>query len=538
MSAPIRLETGERARCLLSDPGFLSEWQHLAALDAKNTWFQEPFFCGAWYAAYAAVADPLLVLTDGAEGLGGIMPLARLADGQVVHAGAHQCEYQGWVATPAQQQEFALGAVRAVFDTVAPSRWTWKSVAPGAQLDWLEDTEQGSLAGPRRRTRVASPLLDVHNEAFLHERTRKRLKNYWNRLRRRGMRYERLVDRERAAAVLGRLAGWVDLRQGAGKDVLPFGQDPFKLDFHERLLERPDEVWMSVLWLEGQPLAAHLGPRIGNELALGIQGYDPAESRVSPGLILLLEMAADLAQSGGQFLDLTPGGDDFKDRFASDHRDVDGFVLYGSRARRLAVRTATDAKVHLRTALARVGTDPAKVRKALHGITNVTGPRSVALRRIELDLGDLEFDETVEAIAGPESLERLLVRRAASTGAAEGSALLSIAMGRWAAGWRPVATVDDAGDLDMLIWLQPAAGKPRVPAGIPGMNDGEAPPDGTLVIRGDAPGGRAPAGNAAARLRAAVETVGVSADRVWLIIDLQSASRWPQGASGCQAMAS
>ena len=94
----IRLHTGPAAAQRLADPDFIRAWGELAHKDPKQTALQEPPFVTTWYRAYQQRYRPLLCLAHDAAGqVAGVMPLALGPGGEIVHAGAHQAEYHGWI---------------------------------------------------------------------------------------------------------------------------------------------------------------------------------------------------------------------------------------------------------------------------------------------------------------------------------------------------------------------------------------------------------------------------------------------------------
>jgi len=520
MKLRTRVHRGDEALRLLDDQEFVAEWRALAALDPKNTWFQEPTFAGAWYAAYAHRHEPLLVTgwQDGA--LAGLMPLARVGDG-LAHAGAHQCEYQGWVAAPEADAAFGRLAVEAAMQ-VCPGRWEWRNTAPGIPAHWIEEPgARGALA-----TAVESPLLDVDDSEFIAARMKGRLRSYRNRLERRGMRYERFVDAGGARDFLPRLERWCDLRQAAAHGSVPFALDSAKTDFHARLLAHPEEVWLSVLWLGEMPVAAHLGPFAGGELAMGVQGYDPREGKLSVGTILMFEMAADIGAAGGAVLDLTPGGDAWKERYASRHRTLHHVVLFGSRSATLAEQARRRAVAGARAAVRTVAGEPAALRQRVAVRSAEPAVATHDLLRTDLPApGDRAVTTT-----DIDRVQSLLIDHAVRCGPETTRDMLSLALRRMSQGWIPVASAD--GDvLSALLWLAPDGfavdlsdpGAPRL------RGDGKGNvPEGTCVVIADAAGGVAPDADAGQILAATVSAAESAADRLLVITDTGSRQlrRW------------
>ena len=428
--------TGEPAERFMDDPGANADWSALAAADAKHTWFQEPFFCRTWYDVYRAQMAPVLVLArDGAE-LRGVAPLARSrSDGALFHAGGHQCEYQGWVADPSIDAVFPLEALRALRGAGVTGRWTWPILAPGAPLDWVEDIAPSGLGGVLVSD-FESPMLDVHDEAFLKARMKGRLKTKSNQLRKRGAVYVRESDPEAAVETMKRLARWCDLRQGAARASMPFTADPKKLEFHLRLARDTEQVWMCALKIDGEPIAAHFGPRCGGELNINLPSYNPRESKSSPGLVLLAEMAQDLRAQGGVEVDLTPGHEDYKSRFATRWRKVTEIDIRASRAEATALSLKTNARRRVAGALRAVGVEPLDgiaAAKALLGRKSAEGPPPPT--------GEI-FAATAESLARATPLstveaEDAMLSEARELTLEDAQQTLSAASRLWSEGWRP-----------------------------------------------------------------------------------------------------
>ena len=67
------------------------------------------------------------------------------------------------------------------------------------------------------------------------------------------------------------------------------------MPFHRTGVAMSDRVVLHALRLDDRYLAVHVGDLEGDRFFMGMQGHDPAESRLSPGTILLYELAKELA---------------------------------------------------------------------------------------------------------------------------------------------------------------------------------------------------------------------------------------------------
>ncbi len=240
----IRLHIGPAAAQRLADPDFIHAWGELAHEDPKQTALQEPPFVTTWYTAYQQRYRPLLCLAyDAAGQLAGVMPLALGPDGEVVHAGAHQAEYHGWICQPSIEGRFPAACLLQLQRELDLGTWAWRWLPPGAPVAWLrspELAEHGIAA--RIQEEQDSPLWDLQDERRLKKLLKnKSLKIKRNRYRKgSGLRLERITDRQQAQAVFPALVDQCDFRQGAIHGVRPFADDDRKLAFYlDRLASPP-----------------------------------------------------------------------------------------------------------------------------------------------------------------------------------------------------------------------------------------------------------------------------------------------------------
>ncbi|MBK0400426.1 GNAT family N-acetyltransferase [Limibaculum sp. M0105] len=344
----IAIATGEHGRALLADADFLAAWGELAALDPKFTLLQEPPFVRAWFRAYAEVYAPVIVTARGHGGaLAALMPLAlRKRDGKLTHAGAEQAEYHGWIARPAEDAAFPLHALAALRREIPFGSWQWRWGPPGTPLDWTGDpalARAGLHVAVERRN---SPVLDLRDGDKLKKLlSNKSLRAKMNRYRKAGgYRFERIRDPGQACDLMAEIARQCDFRQEAINGVRPFADDPCKAAFFVERMQDPDAVHFTVLWNGERPLAFHIGGCDGRTCLLGLSTFGPADSRNSPGSLLLVELARMLCEEGFEQLDLTPGTDPYKQRFATSEQELARLTVLGTRAAALRSRATTAVK--------------------------------------------------------------------------------------------------------------------------------------------------------------------------------------------------
>ncbi|WP_170151473.1 GNAT family N-acetyltransferase [Microvirga subterranea] len=263
----------------------------------------------------------MLIQKDQA-GLVGLLPLAiEKPSGLIVHVGAHQAEYQVWLATEENANSFIESALDALAAAYPGRRLELQYLPPGSPVGWCEPSRRWGKRALLQEKKL--PLLALGPGSAVEESLRKKSnKSRINRLRKLGpLELIRIQTREQLSAVIDTIADYCDFRQGAINSTLPFRDDPFKKEFCLRLIERPETTHASVLMLGNKIVAANIGLLNRASVSLGIVVHSPFLAEHSPGKILILLLAQELGKQGFSDLDLTPGGDLYKDRSA-DHYDT------------------------------------------------------------------------------------------------------------------------------------------------------------------------------------------------------------------------
>lgn len=370
---------GTEADDLLRDDRFRAEWRHLAEDCPWATAFQGPDFGYAWYLSYRKRYEPLLVMERTGDGtLAGLLPLAiGCADPrELVLAGAWQAEYHAWISAPGIGDRFPAHAMQWLRGAFPSSVLTFRYLPPGTPLGWLADR---ALAPAHELTAFPRPLLRIgprpEAENFLKNKT---TRNQLNRLTKLGpVAFQRLTGAEQLDVILDQLIRFYDFRQAAVHGVEPFRTDPAKRPFHLRMMATPGLLHATVLTVGDRMIAAHLGIASTREVHLGILGHDPFLAKCSPGKFLIHFLAGQMQAEGYEQMDLTPGGDPYKDRFADHHDEVMVLTLFpgsATRERHVARRRLARAGRRL---LEAVHVKPERA-KALGAQLSRAGPRRVA----------------------------------------------------------------------------------------------------------------------------------------------------------------
>lgn len=363
---PLRVELteGPEAESLLASPEFQAAWDALAAACPWATVFQRRGFASIWMDVYGGLFIPVVVTgTDETGRLAALMVFAAAPDRRRLSVvGAHQNEYQAWLALPVHGETFmpqCLDALRAAFPSAS---LTLMNVPPATPLGWTRDG--GAWAGRVRVEKLSRALRDLggDDKGFLKKKGNK---SRLRQLARRGeVKFERVTDRAAYLRLLDELIPIHDLRQGAVHGVLPFGDDARKRLFHERLFDLPGFLYVTSLRSGGTLVAAQLGVADGTTLSVGPHSYAPEFARQSPGKLQMHLLASQLAEDGFTTLDLTPGPG-WKDRFATRQDEVSIVRVFFRAADRLRYdllrrRDALAKKVALR-----LGWTPDRVREVL-----------------------------------------------------------------------------------------------------------------------------------------------------------------------------
>jgi CelD/BcsL family acetyltransferase involved in cellulose biosynthesis len=374
-SLRVDLLAGEHARALLGDPAFVDGWRQLLDASPDTPPFPGPQFCLAWYAAYAATWEPLLlvgVLGDGA--CVAVWPLARhRSEPTVVHAGSHQAEYPGWLAAPEHEYAFLDHAWRllAASHSFGTLRMRYLPGEPTLErIRRIPALRRRLVAEP-----VSVPVVSLDEASLRAAEASRNFKTKLNRLKRLGAVTLRTVTiGDGFEDAFARLVALYDLRQGAANGVLPFTEDASKADFHRALArDAADIVDFSVLEC-GERVVSACWCMVGTHAAhVAIIAYAAELSACSPGRIHLTLLARRLAERGLETLDLTPGGS-WKATMASRQDRAFDAVLFRSAARAALERTRRRVVRAVRACLAGDDGLATLLRRARDAVSRARSP--------------------------------------------------------------------------------------------------------------------------------------------------------------------
>ena len=358
----IELVRGSDADLLLADARFRDEWTRIHQRCPWSTSFQGVGFACTWYRIYRGRFEPVLLLSRDPEGvLAGLLPLASSDDGTLMVAGGAQAEYQVWICSLETSDAFVSGAVKALRREFPSSVLAFRYLPPGTPTAWFSGREAGwrfALAAHRR------PLLRLGDGGeATRSLAKKSNKSRLNRLERIGpLEFRHVTEPEEFALVCDDIIRNYDFRQAAVHGVAPFRDDDLKKPFHVAMMDTPGLLHVTVLKVGDRCAAAHIGVCGEKEVQLGIIAHDPSLAKHSPGKFHVLFLAQMLRAEGYTQLDLTPGGDSYKERFANGFDEVHELTVYLSLRQHLRDAIRAGIANAIKAPLRAVGIAPERIR--------------------------------------------------------------------------------------------------------------------------------------------------------------------------------
>lgn len=378
----IRIMEGDAVLALLNDKAFCEAWDQLHAKCPWATAFQGLGFVSTWYRVYHGRYRPVILYERDSSGrLRGALPLAVASESdRVLPAGGRQAEYHAWLADPGDGDVFIEGAMAELRHVLPRTTLVFHYLPPMAPFAWAQHGAHWRKVCQLRPFR--RPLMKVDDPARIDESLAKKSnKSRLNRLRKLGeLSFVRLSTSEELSSVFDDIIAYCDLRQGAVHGSLPFQSDPLKKPFHLAMMAVPGLLHTTVMRVGAKVIAAHIGAVSRDVVHLGITAISPFDAEHSPGKLLMLLLGKLLSEEGFSTLDLTPGGDSYKDRFASHHDEVLELTVF-PRPLHAATRVATKAlEATAKRAMRLAGLEPARLKRLARELT----PRKVLIAPLSL----------------------------------------------------------------------------------------------------------------------------------------------------------
>lgn len=352
----VKMLIGSEALACANSPEFQSKWTTLYDGCPWATAYQHPDFVTAWYTMYHADFVPVIIFEESQRHtLAGLLTLALHANGRkLTGAGAQQAEYQGWIQSENDASVFIIKAVLEIRKFFPRAEIHFRYLPPGIPLP--EPAQRGDRANVWSLRPHARPIMKAATGAMARQRNKKNHRQNYNRLKRIGTtRFERVLSTEYFIEIFDEVCLQYDFRQGASFWNTPFLNDPAKKPFYIELQKR-GLLHVTVLLVNEQLAACHIGmltaPRA---VHLSITTYDPVLAAHSPGNLLLAMLGMHLAQEQIQLLDLTPGGDKYKEHFATEYDVVSELTIHGDVKRRVFNDLCTHVKARAKSRLQTMG---------------------------------------------------------------------------------------------------------------------------------------------------------------------------------------
>ncbi|WP_028058896.1 GNAT family N-acetyltransferase [Candidatus Solirubrobacter pratensis] len=289
---------------------------HAAAWDELAVAARRPVAAPAWLLAWLRhaaedVRPQVVVVRDGAETVA-IAPFVSAREHGVRRLrlmGARTSMGVDVLCRAGREREAAPRIARALrgdaiaFDGI-PAASPWPSLLGGR-----------GLHAPRVTLRLPVPELRLSADwpASRSANFRQQMRRAWRRLQERGARLRTSCEQADVAAFarLHRLR-W-DPRGGSG--VLTPGVEAMLVEAGARL--GAERLRLFTLAAEDRDISSHLFLAAGGHVTYWLGGFDPAFAREHPAQVVILKAVEDAIARGDERLDLGPGAQPYKQRFAT-----------------------------------------------------------------------------------------------------------------------------------------------------------------------------------------------------------------------------
>ncbi len=311
---------------IISDEKFISTWKHLAKNTSHCTLIQEYGFVVSWYRSYLDTYKPMMVLGyDEEENVVGILPLAIAYDtGHLSHAGEDHAEYHSWICPKEYEEEFLVQSLISIKKEYKLEKWKWGWLPPESDISWFNSNLLKKNGIYINKIVSKSPLYNLEDSDKVNKiKHRRSLRNKVNQLEREGdLKIERIRNRNYTKELLETIIAQYSFRQLALFNHNPLQKERTIKVCLDQIDLMPENIHFTVLWHGDKLLACNFGLCTEDNLILGLMSYDPVKGRYSPGSIFLIKLLEYIKEEGYKILDLTPGGDSYKEKFCNAHIDL------------------------------------------------------------------------------------------------------------------------------------------------------------------------------------------------------------------------
>jgi len=315
------------SRKILHDKDFIQCWATLSEELNHVMITQEYEFVSSWYHYYHKKYDPLLVIgyQGNSENIIGILPLAlSRSDDSLCHAGEYSSGYHGWLCFKEHETDFLVNSLITIKQQLTIKKWQWLYLPPDVNTAWLRDNRLKKNGIFVKTIQSESPLYQLSDSTRIDKvRKHRSLRPLINRLKRGGeLKIEKISNRKQAEKLFNDMANQSNFRKLGLYNYLPFGSDSIRTEWYLSRLEESDMIQFVVLWQGDKALAYSLAYCSQDHVIGMMFSYDPVESANSPGTVFFIHYIDFLKTSGYKFLDFTPGGESYKERFCNIHKTL------------------------------------------------------------------------------------------------------------------------------------------------------------------------------------------------------------------------
>jgi CelD/BcsL family acetyltransferase involved in cellulose biosynthesis len=313
------------------------EWRALAEL--RGNAFITPEWFRSWWEQRPESISPLVIAVRRDDrSLAGVMPLvldAQRRPRAIRFAGATWGDR--FAPAAREDDEVAVAAAAMVaLQRQGLDRYLLDLDHVDVERPWWGEMKRAS--GPRyvsiEQQRFEVPYIELDDldwESYLATRSR----NFRQQLRQRERRlseHHRVGVRSATEQTLNSdLSHFFDLHerrwQGRGQSALQTpGVRQFLRDFAASA-QRRGWLRLRLLEVDGSPVAAFLGWRLGDVYAFYQSGFDPAWAKMSVGIVLMADTIRSAMEEGAAEFDMLLGNEPYKQRFTNGSRDVHTVIV-------------------------------------------------------------------------------------------------------------------------------------------------------------------------------------------------------------------
>lgn len=361
---------------MLRTGSFRALWLRLYRECPWATAAQSPAFVTSWYETYRQEYRPLLVCEFSAtNALEGFLPVAVGRSGRAVLPGAHQAEYKSWLALPSNGGAFLESGLKLLSEETDIGGLSFRYLPAGTPVGGMATSDESPWI--REVERHSRPIVRLGDAAAVAEYVRRKktktIKNSWNRLGRNGsLQLEHIRECEELVPIFDQLIEWYEMRQEMAHGKRPFRTDPYKKTWHLRLLKE-GLLHVTLLRAGREIVSALFGLSDGKTFSVLMPVFAPWHAACSPMAIHHLMMVEYLHAEGFSILDLTPGPDPFKERFAAEYEDVNVLAVYFKQREWIKAKVRERTHAITKEVLSAVGIEPRTITRTLPRLRTFRG---------------------------------------------------------------------------------------------------------------------------------------------------------------------